>query len=353
MRLIDSVFHRLRSLLHRETRNAELSEELQFHLERAIEENIDKGMSEREARAAARVSFGSVARATEESYEARGVKWVEDFFRDVRYGMRTLARQRSFTLVTVLTLALGIGACTAVFTIIHGSLQLPYANADRLVLLKNVYPRRSYGAASWPDVRFDGLRKPVGDAIYFSVGQDAWSHGLSFLLRTTGDPFASVQSARRAVALVDPSQAISDVTSIATLADEDVAGPRAATVVMAVLGILALFIATIGVYGVTAYALSRREREFGIRIALGSSRKGILKILFGRVFYLLVPGMALGVGLAAGLREWVASLLGPVHTDPVAILGSAFLLCCAAASAALIPAKRTSRIDPMRTLKSE
>ena len=133
----------MRSLGNRERRNAELREELQFHVERAVEEKMASGMPEAEARAAAQAEFGSLTQTTEECYESRGLTWVADFFQDVRYGFRTLIKHRSFTVVTVLTLALGIGACTAIFSLVNAVLlrSLPYGDPERLVYLYTPTPQ--------------------------------------------------------------------------------------------------------------------------------------------------------------------------------------------------------------------
>ncbi len=137
MRLLQSLLRRWRSFLEKDTSNVELGEELQFHLERQTEENIASGMSPEQARAAAKSSFGSVTEATEDSYNARGVAWIEDLLQDVRYGWRTHLKHRSFSFLIVLTLALGIGACTAVFSLVNAVLvrSLPYGDSERLVYL--------------------------------------------------------------------------------------------------------------------------------------------------------------------------------------------------------------------------
>ena len=133
----------MRSLFTREASNVELSEELAFHLEQATAENMARGMSREAARAAARQSFGSVPEATESCYETRGIAWLEDLGHDTRYALRTFAKYRSFTTLTVLTLALGIGACTAIFSLVNAVLlrSLPYGDPERLVYLFTPNPQ--------------------------------------------------------------------------------------------------------------------------------------------------------------------------------------------------------------------
>lgn len=202
------------------------------------------------------------------------------------------------------------------------------------------------------DVRFSGPAQPVGNAIYISIQQSPPS-GLSVLLRTHGDPMVLVKSVRHAVASIDPDRPISNITSIQALADRTVAGQRTATLVTAILGALALLLACIGVYGVVAYAASCREREFGIRIALGCTRSGILKLLFAGIFPLVAIGMVSGAALTFAMRTWIISLLGAnsMHTLPLTL--SALLLSAAAALATLIPARRASHVDPIKALRLE
>jgi predicted permease len=135
MRFFQSLRRRLRSFLKKDSSNVHLSQELQFHLHRQTEENIAHGMSPQEARSAAKASFGDLPTTIEECYEARGVAWLDDLAHDVRYGLRTMVKHRSFTVVTMLTLALGIGACTAIFSLVNAVLiqSLPYGEPDRLV----------------------------------------------------------------------------------------------------------------------------------------------------------------------------------------------------------------------------
>lgn len=143
MRWIHSLRRRMRSLVSKDSTNAELSEELQFHLDRAVEQNMSRGMPEREAIAAAQRSFGNWAEAAEGCYRARGTAIIDDFFQDLRYALRGMAKHRSFSVMCVLTLALGIGACTAIFSVFDAVLlrSLPYGNPKQLVYLYTPSPQ--------------------------------------------------------------------------------------------------------------------------------------------------------------------------------------------------------------------
>ena len=202
------------------------------------------------------------------------------------------------------------------------------------------------------DVRYDGPAAPVAFAIYTSVQQNPMPF-LGFLLRTSGDPLAMAESARRAVASIDPGQAISNIASLEELADESVAGQRTSTMVTASLGVLALVLASVGVYGVIAYSVSRREREFGIRMALGADRGAILGLLFSGALRLMIIGVILGAGLVFAMRAWVDSLIGATGTSPVALLSAGLLLCAVASIATLVPARRATHVEPMQALRAE
>ena len=145
---------RLRSLLHREKAELELSEELQFHLQNQVEEYVAQGMDAQEARYAALRSLGGVEQVKEECREARKMNLIENFVRDVRLGLRMLWRNPGFTVLAILCLTLGIGANAAVFSWVEGILIRPYplvSHQERLVALSGTV-RGERDETSWPDL---------------------------------------------------------------------------------------------------------------------------------------------------------------------------------------------------------
>ncbi len=151
MKTLRALFLRLGGLFHKEQRDRELAEEIESHLQMHIEDNLRSGMTPEEARRQALIKLGGVE-STKESYrDRRGLPFVETFIQDLRFGARMLRRNPGFTAVAVLTLALGIGANSAIFSVVNAVLlkPLPYENGERLVVVKQGAPRSGF-----PDVGF-------------------------------------------------------------------------------------------------------------------------------------------------------------------------------------------------------
>ena len=129
---------RLRSLFRRRRVEQELDEELEYHLQRKMEVNLSTGMTSEEARRAAKLDFGGVERRKEECRDTRRMNWLQDTMQDLRYAVRALRLNSGFALIAILTLALGIGANTALFSVIHTTLlePLPFAHPEQLVELR-------------------------------------------------------------------------------------------------------------------------------------------------------------------------------------------------------------------------
>jgi putative ABC transport system permease protein len=143
----------LRRLFHKDQTERQLAAELLFHLEQRTAEFIASGLAPEEARRRARIEFGGLEGVKEECRESRRVHLLETFFQDARYGLRMLRRSPGFTTVALLTLALGIGANTAIFSVVNGVIinRLPFPEPDRLVILHESKVNFDEGSISYPN----------------------------------------------------------------------------------------------------------------------------------------------------------------------------------------------------------
>jgi predicted permease len=202
-------------------------------------------------------------------------------------------------------------------------------------------------------VRHRTLESPSRVQLYWPQMQDPRPF-LALVVRAAGDPRALAGAVEKQVQAVDPDQPVFRVRTMEELAASSLARRRLALLLVALLAGAAVLLAAIGIYGVMAYSVSQRTHEFGIRVALGADRLGILQLVLGRGMALAVAGCALGLATAFLMRRAIASLLYDINaSDPVTIaavlavlLGVAFLAC-------YLPARRATRVDPATTLRYE
>ena len=174
MEFLRIIFGRCTALFRRKKLDADLDEELQSHIELAIHDNLQAGMSREEARSAALRAFGSITQIRESYRVQRGLPWLEQAARDFRYAVRQLRKSPGFALTAILTLALGIGATTSVFSVVNGVLLKPFAfrDPDRLVVVREATEEPGSERTVEPDNYLHYLRlkketKTLQDAAIF------------------------------------------------------------------------------------------------------------------------------------------------------------------------------------------
>jgi predicted permease len=177
---------------------------------------------------------------------------------------------------------------------------------------------------------------------------------LTWVLRTVADPLAATGHARAAIHAVDPSLGISDVATMEQVMSDSTSDRRLNLLLFALLGGLALALATVGVYGVVAYSVTQRTHEIGVRMAIGARPGDVVRMVLGEGGRLAVAGVAVGSVVAIAGARLIRGLLFEVSAnDPLTFAGVAVGLLGVALLASYIPARRATRVDPMIALRGE
>ncbi len=177
---------------------------------------------------------------------------------------------------------------------------------------------------------------------------------IAFFVRTHGDPLQALPVMRQQVKNLDPGVGVYDALPMVESVQLSLFGQRIAAALLAGLGLIALVLAAVGLYGVMAYTVSQRTQEIGIRMALGARPRDVLAMTVGQGMRLTLLGLAAGVVAALALTRLVAGLLVHVSaTDPFVFLAASLFLAAIALAASYLPARRATRIDPNVALRCQ
>src|SRR5262245_43777160 len=204
------------------------------------------------------------------------------------------------------------------------------------------------------DVKDLGLDMPVEPTIYFP-GVDGEA---VVLARTNVDPLSLASAARQAALSIDPALPLQQARSVEEILDASLARQRFTLNLLCASALLALLLAAIGIYGVVAYSVTQRAQEIGIRLALGAQTSDVYKLIIGRGIAPVLLGLASGLGGAFArsplLTSLTTGLLFEVRaTDPATFAAIALLLVVVSLLACYLPARRGTKVDPLRVLKHE
>jgi len=198
----------------------------------------------------------------------------------------------------------------------------------------------------------DDMGASVG-GYYFPTAQNP-DDSFTFAVKTAGDTDSAVRALRAEMYRLDPDLAVFDVHSMAERIDLSLASRKTAMLLANAFGGVALFLATLGIYGVLAYLVAQRTREIGIRVALGSSRASVLKLVLREGLKLVAVGLIFGIVGAVLMQRAVATeIYGVRPLEPVVLATVMAVLTLVALVACAVPARRAMRVDPMVALRSE
>lgn len=207
------------------------------------------------------------------------------------------------------------------------------------------------------DVRHTGLDSaPVPEFYrsYRAADSNVRRGAVNLAIRTTGDPTALIPFLREAVLELDPSLPLADVATMEARLANSVAGPRFYALFVGLFAVLALTLASVGIYGILSYLVLQRRVEIGVRMALGAPRTSILAMVLRQGAWLTGLGLLIGLAMAFGVTRLLSSLLfGVTATDPVIFVIVPVVLSVVAFLACYVPARRATHVDPMVALRCE
>ncbi|HEY8225712.1 MAG TPA: ABC transporter permease [Pyrinomonadaceae bacterium] len=203
------------------------------------------------------------------------------------------------------------------------------------------------------DVKYAGLDKPTKPEMYAPFSQQPWPF-MRIAVRTKSEPAAFAAALRREAQAIDKDQPIDKISTMSSVVNDSIQARRFYMQVLAVFALIAFVLAAAGIYGVVAYSVVQRRREIGIRIALGATRRDVIRLVLGESVLITIAGVGLGVaGAFAATRVLTTLLFEVTPTDPLTLALLSLLLGAVAIIAAYVPARRATKVDPLVALRYE
>ena len=243
--------------------------------------------------------------------------------------------------------------------------------ARRFFPNENPLGQRLKGSADAPGIEIVGIVRhaepnsldaqgPPPAQFYFSFNQipaerlPGYVRRINLLTRTEVEPSSLASAVRGQVAALNKDQAVFNVRTMEQTVAQSVAARRFSMLLLTVFGIVALALASLGIYGLMSYTVAQRAREIGVRMALGAQMSDVLKLMVGQGMKLALVGVVLGLVASVGLTQLMKTLLfGVSATDPLTFVVIASLLTVVALLACWLPARRATKVDPMEALRYE
>jgi hypothetical protein len=203
------------------------------------------------------------------------------------------------------------------------------------------------------DIRHDGPSAPLKAQAFFPATRVP-VRGTNILIEPVGDPAAATAALRDLLRAADPLMPLAAITSMGEQFDEVTALPRRLAIIVAGFASAAVLLALIGVYGLMAYVVGQRQKEIGVRMALGAAPERLMQWLLGEGIRLTVVGVAIGLAVAlAATRLLQSNLHGVTPLDPVVLVSVPLVIGAAAILASWFPARRARLVDPVKALRAE
>src|SRR5262249_320773 len=203
------------------------------------------------------------------------------------------------------------------------------------------------------DIRHSDMSTPPDPCLFMPNDQQPFPF-TALVVRTLGDPAQLEKAVREQIRLVDADQGISKIEEMQQMVSDSIALPRLEAAVLTLFGVIALGLASIGLYGLIAFSVAQRAREIGIRVALGAPRAGIFRMILGDGLRLTLMGGIVGLAVIMGLTRFLRSLLFEINPlDSLTLISVVCLLTFVSLLACYVPARRATKADPAAVLREE